>query len=204
MTDLPKKNQPMILNNYRSITLLFLISLASCSAQLYKVAPLPASAPPDLTKASADGLNAGADVIESDRSIKQFEANLPMAGVIAIDLLIVNKSDLPIGLHTLKFELRDSVGLKFKQIPPKTALSKVMKFYGDNFYTLEARRRTREDYNAIAFKAEKVLASQEERRGFLFFETKKDTAILPELILQISGAKTEIILALSAKEKEER
>ncbi|MCI0662082.1 MAG: hypothetical protein L0220_13510 [Acidobacteria bacterium] len=195
----------MIVNNYRSITLLlFLISLPGCGGQLYKVAPLPASAPPEISRTSADGLNAGASLIESDRSIRQFEANLPMAGVIAVDLLIVNKSSDPIDLPTLRFELRDNAGVKYKQITPKNALSRVMKFYGDNFYTLEARRRTREDYSALAFNPESPFAPQKERRGVLFFETKPNSTNLPLLTLQIHGAKTEIILALVDKEKEER
>jgi hypothetical protein len=194
----------MIINIYRSITLFFLSSLAGCAGQLYKVTPLPASVPPALTWINADGLNAGGRVIESDRSIGQFEANLPMAGVIAIDLLIVNKSSTAVELHKLRFELRDRAGVKFKQISPKSALSRVMNFYGDNFYALEARRKTREDYSSVAFKTETALPYQGERRGFLFFETKQNTAILPELTLQITGAKTELTLELSGKEKEER
>jgi len=178
--------------------------LPSCGGQLYKVAPLPASAPPDITRTGDDGLSAGASLIESDRSIRQFEANLPMAGVIAVDLLIVNKSSSPIYFQTLKFELRDNAGLKYKQITPKTALSRVMKFYGDNFYTLEARRRTREDYSALAFNPESPFAPQKEHRGILFFETKPNSSNLPLLTLQIHGTKTEIILALVGKEKAER
>jgi len=193
----------MIVNIYRSITfLLFLMLLPSCGGQLYKVAPLPVSAPPDIMRTGDDGLSAGASLIESDRSIRQFEANLPMAGVIAVDLLIVNKSSSPIYFQGLTFELRDIAGLKYKQITPKNALSRVMKFYGDNFYTLEARRRTREDYSALAFNPESPFAPQKEHRGILFFETKPNTNNLPLLTLQIHGTKTEIILALVGKEKE--
>jgi hypothetical protein len=192
------------MNIYRPITLVLLIALAGCGTQLYKVAPLPATPPPDLTRSNAVGLNAGMIVIESDRSIRQFEANLPLAGVIAVDLLLVNKSSSPIDLQALRFELRDSSGVKFKQLSPKNALSKVMKYYGDNFYTLEARRRTREDYNAAAFRTEPALAAQDSRRGYLFFETRQNTGTLPELTLQITGAKTDLVLALSSKEKEER
>jgi len=152
---------------------------------------------------SADGLHAGAIVIESDRSIRQFEANLPMAGVIAVDLLIVNKSSGPIDLHTLRFELHNDAGLSYKQITPKTALSRVMKFYGDNFYTLEARRRTREDYSALAFNPESPFAPEKERRGILFFEIKPKSTTLPLLTLQIHGLKTELILALNSKSNNE-
>lgn len=180
------------------------MQLPGCGGQLYKVAPLPASAPPDITRTGEDGLSAGARLIESDRSIRQFEANLPMAGVIAVDLLIVNNSSSPIYFQALRFELRDNAGLKYKQITPKNALSRVMKFYGDNFYTLEARRRTREDYSALAFNAESPFAPQKEHRGILFFETKPNSSNLPLLTLQIHGTKTEIILALVDKEKEER
>ena len=66
--------------------------IAGCGGQLYKVAPLPKSAPPAISTGNAIGLNIGAMVLEGDRSIEQFEANLPLAGVIAIDVKLINQS----------------------------------------------------------------------------------------------------------------
>jgi hypothetical protein len=61
------------------LNIICLIMIAGCGGQLYKVAPLPASAPPAISTGNANGLNIGATVLEGDRSVEQFEANLPLA-----------------------------------------------------------------------------------------------------------------------------
>jgi hypothetical protein len=71
-----------------------------------------------------------------------------------------------------------------------------MNFYGDGFYRIDARQRTRESYQAIALKLDGVLAPQEERRGFLFFETKNGAVDSDSLSLAINGATAPISVQL--------
>jgi hypothetical protein len=156
------------------------------------VAPLPASAPPAISTGNAAGLNIGATVLEGDRSVEQFEANLPLAGVLAIDVKLINQSSGYISAKRLKFELNDDK--RFKQIQPKKALSRVIDFYGDSFYRVDARKRTQESYEAIALKLEGTIAPGETRRGFLFFE--KDMKNLNGLILTVTGAGAPITVNL--------
>jgi hypothetical protein len=170
--------------------------LAACAGQLYKVAPLPASSPPDLSSSDGGGVNAGATALDGDRSLEQFEANLPLAGLAAIDVRLSNRSAQAIEANKLQFELSDGSGARFKQITPKKALDKVMKFYGDSFYRVDARQQTRDGYQAIALKLDGAIAPQEERRGFLFFESKSKPANLNGLNLTIKGATTPISIRL--------
>ncbi len=173
-----------------------ILLLAGCAGQLYKVAPLPASSPPDISTSNTTGLNAGATVLDDDRSLEQFEANLPMAGLVAVDVRLSNLSGQAIEANKLRFELSDGAGAAFKQITPKKALSRVMKFNGDSFYRIDARQQTRDSYHAIALKLDAALAPQEERRGFLFFESKKKPANLSGLNLTIKGAIAPISIQL--------
>jgi hypothetical protein len=165
------------------LNILCLIMIAGCGGQLYKVAPLPASTSPKISTGNAAGLNIGATVLEGDRSVEQFEANLPLAGVIAIDVKLINQSSGLISAKRLKFELNDEK--RFKQIQPKKALSRVIDFYGDSFYRVDARKRTQESYEAIALKLEGAIVPGETRRGFLFFET--DMKTLDGLTLTVTG-----------------
>ena len=174
------------------LNILCLTVIAGCGGQLYKVAPLPASAPPAISTGNAAGLNIGATVLEGDRSVEQFEANLPLAGVLAIDVKLINQSSGYISAKRLKFELNDDK--RFKQIQPKKALSRVIDFYGDSFYRVDARKRTQESYEAIALKLEGTIAPGETRRGFLFFE--KDMKNLNGLILTVTGAGAPITVNL--------
>jgi hypothetical protein len=171
-------------------------ALASCAGQLYKVATVPVNAPPTISASNTSGLSAGAIALDEDQSVGQFEANLPLAGVIAVDVRLSNQSAEMIDVEKLRFELSDAANGRFKQISPKKALSKVMNFYGDSFYRIDARQRTRENYQAIALKLDGVLAPQEERRGFLFFETKKRAVDSDSLSLAIKGATTPISVKL--------
>ena len=175
------------------------LALGGCAGQLYKVATPPASPPPVISTNNASGLNAGAVVLDGDLSIEQFEANLPLAGVVPIDVKLSNQSSNTIDLKKLRFELGDGAKTKFKQIGPQQALSRVIGFYGDSFYRVDARKRTQENYLAIALKLERPLDQQEERRGFLFFESKSQPVKLDGLILSIKGAAIPINIQLNGK-----
>jgi hypothetical protein len=173
-----------------------LLALGGCAGQLYKVAPVPVNAPPVISSSNPNGLSAGAMALDDDQSIAQFEANLPLAGVIAVDVRLANQSPEMIDVKKLRFELSGAATGRLKQISPKKALSKVMNFYGDSFYRIDARQQTRENYQAISLKLDGVLAPQEERRGFLFFETKKGVVSSDSLSLVIKGTNAPISVQL--------
>jgi hypothetical protein len=170
-----------------------------CGGQLFKVAPLPASRPTEIMTSNPNGLDIGAVALDGDQSIVQFEANLLMAGVIAVDVRIINRSQETFDVNKLQFELSTGGGRKFKQISSRKALSKVIKSEGNSFYTIEARRKTRADYESIAFKSTGDLAPQEERRGFLFFEMKEKRDDPGNLILSVNGLDNPITLQLNTK-----
>ncbi len=180
-----------------------LLLLSGCGGQLYKVAPLPADAPPAIssnkTNGITNGLNVGAVALDGDQSLEKFEANLPLAGLIVIDTRLVNRFSETIDLNKLRFELRDSSDAKFKLISPKKALKRVMNHYGDSFYRLDARRLTEERYQAVALNLKDSIAPQEERRGYLFFETNRGSINISGLSLSIKGADRPIVLQLDIK-----
>jgi hypothetical protein len=176
----------------RAIAITFLLffllpPLAACGGRLYKVAPLPASPPPEISMGAAGGLEIGAVALDGEKSYERFEANLPLAGVIAVDVRMVNKSEATITTDSLRFELRDASGAALKRITPKKALSAVMKYYGDKFYAKVAYRRTLEDYESVALKERSAIEPEEELRGIVFFQTKRQTTSVDGLILSVAG-----------------
>jgi hypothetical protein len=179
--------------------LILSIFSGGCGQQLYKVAPLPASRMPEISTNNSNGIDIGAVALDSDQSIVQFEANLLMAGVVAVDLRVVNRSRETFDTGKLRYELSDGTGRKLKRISSEKALSRVMKSDGNSFYTLEARRKTRTDYEAVAFKDTEALAPQEERRGLLFYEMKDKRADPGNLTLSVRGTADPITLQLGAK-----
>jgi len=178
-----------------SLYFCLLVSVA-CGARLYKVAPLPTTTPPEFSSSSANGFSVGAVVLDGDQSFERFEANLLLAGVIAVDVRVANNTAETIGANAISFELRDSSGVKLKRIAPKKALGAVMKYYGDSFYAKSARQRTRDDYESVALKTATPIAPREERRGIIFFQTQRNTTNVNGLTLSITGLSSPINLQL--------
>jgi hypothetical protein len=170
--------------------------VAACGGRLYKVAPLPSSAPPEISTSKGVGLDIGAVALDGERSYERFEANLPLAGVIAVDVRLVNKSEAPIMTGSLKFELRNADGAQFKRLAPKKALGAVMKYYGDRFYAKVAYRRTLEDYESVALKQGATIEPEAELRGIVFFQTRRETTSVDGFILSVDGLNTPVNVQL--------
>jgi hypothetical protein len=147
------------------------------------------------------GLDVGASALDGERSYERFEANLPLAGVIAVDVRMVNNSETRITTNSLRFELRDPSGAEFKRIAPKKALSAVMKYYGDRFYAKVAYRRTLEDYESVALKQGSAIEPEGELRGIVFFQTKREMAGVDGLILSVAGLSAPVNVQLQTAHK---
>ena len=164
------------------------VAFSGCGGRLYNVASLPSSAPPDLPANDANGFNIAATALDGDQSLERFDANLLLAGVIAVDVRLVNRTSAAVDAASLGFGLRNTGGKSLKPIAPKQALKRVMKFYGNALYRLDARQATIESYNAVALPLGSPIAPQEERRGLLFFEAPRNAAKPDGLTLFAAGA----------------
>lgn len=177
---------------------IWLFAASSCGTP-FKVAPLPQAPPTDFATGAAPGSLAVSAALlkDEDRSLAQFDANLPLAGIVAIEVQVTNRGSEPLAARALKFELRDAAGTSYKQLEPKKALERLMKFYGKSSYVKDSYRQTRDSFEALSFPLASPLASQEERRGYLFFEAKRDVASLAGLALSVTGGSAPIKLKLN-------
>ncbi|MGH9801499.1 MAG: hypothetical protein ACRD82_14130 [Blastocatellia bacterium] len=171
---------------------LSLIAGVGCGAQLYKVAPLPASSSSGDVAGDEQGLIAMTAILDGDQSLERFEANMPLAGIIAVDVRLVNRTAAPVKTDSLKFNLRDANGGNPKQITPEQALKRVMKFYGDAFYRKDAKLRTVESYEKIGLAINSTIAPQGNLRGFLFFERQNNRTSLAGLTFSVVGVAKQI------------
>jgi hypothetical protein len=176
------------------------LALSGCGGQLYKVATPPKAAPPSLTPAKS-GLVAAARALTGDETMEQFDANLLLAGLVVVDVRLANHTVEPVQLGALRWELNDSSGTIYKLLAPKQALARVMSYYGKRLYQPAAYQQTLEKYETLALplstSSNAILAQQEERRGFLFFETKYEATGVSGLTLTIAGQASPISLKLN-------
>jgi hypothetical protein len=182
------------------VWLLLPLALAGCSTRLYNVGPVPKSMPAGaVSSTTAKGLEVSvAAMREDDVAFERFGGNLPLAGIVAVDVRATNPTNRKLDPGRLKFELRDAAGKKLKQIDAKKALKRLMKFNGIENYFIEAYRQTREDFEARAFPHSVTLAPGAEARGVVFFDAKKqDVTKLGPLTLTVKGAASPLQFTLN-------
>ncbi len=165
-----------------------IIFLNSCQGPLYKVANIPQASTIDSGKSASNNLIeiTASALQDDDKAFERFDANLVLAGIVAVDVNLVNRS-----AQTLnpKFELRDSEGRNFPQLESKKELNQVMKFEGVRAYSKLAKQETLEQLEAIAIPKKFTLLAQQQKRGVLFFNAKRDAAKLSGLRLTVKGMK---------------
>jgi hypothetical protein len=170
---------------------------SGCSVPLYKVAPVPKNAPIVAGQmVTADSLEITASaLLDDDQAFERFEANLLLAGIVVVDLKLLNRANT--ATKMLSFELQDATGKKFSLLKPDKQLKQVMKFEGVRLYPIEGKRQTLEQIEALALPKKLTLAAQEEKRGVLFFHAKQDVAQLRGLVLIVKGTPQPLRLPLN-------
>lgn len=152
-------------------TAFFFMSLLSTGCgQLYRVTPLPKVPGRAPIATAVNGLEVVVTALDGDLALEQFDANLPMAGVMAVDVDLVNRSPGPIRIESIRYTLVDPGGQTAPKLTPELALRRVMKFYGNRIYQIDAHRETVEAYRKIAVSESGVLETGERINGMLFFE----------------------------------
>ncbi len=170
--------------------------LNACQGSLYKIAPIPQALPVESGKSASNNVVelTAAALLDEDKVYERFEANLVLAGIVAIDVKLVNRSNQTINP---KFELRDAEGRNFSQLESKKNLDRVMNFEGVRAYSKLGKQQTLEQLEAIAIPKKISLSSQQQKRGVLFFNAKRDAAQVQGLRLTVKGIKEPITIILN-------
>ena len=173
-----------------------LMFLNSCQGPLYKIAPIPQVLPIESGKSASNNVIeiTAAALLDDDKVYERFEANLVLAGIVAIDVNLVNRSNQSLNP---KFELHDAEGRKFSQIESKQELDRVMKFEGVRAYSKLGKQETLEQLEAIAIPKKMLLPAQQQKRGVLFFNVKRDAAQVQGLKLTVKGIKEPVTIILN-------
>jgi hypothetical protein len=123
-----------------------------------------------------------AAVRDEDFLLATFDANLVLAGVLPVNVTVVNQTAQPLDLHKARFELRTSDGHAYKAADAKRAFGRLIKYYGISTYNKSGYKKSREDFAAYLLDTSAPLAMGESRRGMLFF-------IVPDSVIRTTGLK---------------
>lgn len=172
------------------------LMLSACSVPLYKVAGIPNKTP----SASGNTITAttleitATALIDDDQAFERFETNLPLGGILAVDVLLRNRRNE--ASRPLSFEIADATGKKFSSMDGQKMLKRVMKFEGVRVYAREGKQSTEAQLQSLTVPKKIVLNAQEEKRGVLFFYVKQDVANMKGLVLTVKGAEQPIRIPL--------
>jgi len=163
-------------------TVLFALALtAACSGSLFKVKPakdLP-PLPANSRTADAGGVTLRvAPLLTDEQTQELFEANLPLSGVLPVRIEVGFQSGVPVELKRARFHLRDEQNREWKLLPPKSAISRIMKANGITLYNPNSRKQFEQEFGAYAIDLKSPLSTSDPRRqGFLFFQTPDKQAV---------------------------
>jgi hypothetical protein len=170
--------------------LLLLATLTSCSTSLFKIKPVTELPPlPEASRsADAGGVTIRtAPLLSDEESQELFEANLPVSGVLPVRIDMTFQSGLPIETKRVRFRLRDSANQEWKLLPPKNAISRIMKANGVTLYNPNSRKQFAQEFGAYAIDLKTPLSSSDPRRqGFIFFQTPDKRPVRNDLRLTLT------------------
>jgi hypothetical protein len=108
-------------------------------------------------------------VTDEDSLYDTFDANLILAGVLPIGVLITNSGQEPLELKKARFEIRAGDGRGFKSTDAKRAFKRLLSYYEISTYSKSGYKESQEDFLSYSLDTSKPLAPAESREGMLFF-----------------------------------
>jgi len=98
--------------------------------------------------------------------------------VLPVRVELAFQSGVAIELKKARFHLRDEQNREWKLLPPKSAVSRIMKANGVTLYNPNSRKQFEQEFGAYGIDLKTPLSSGEPRRqGFLFFQTPDKQAV---------------------------
>lgn len=177
--------------------------LVGCGGALYRVAPLPAGpALPSHSLGEPEGaatLQVGVAYYDGDESLRQFEANLPLAGVLAVEVHLFNRSGESANLPAMKIEVRGEKGSPLPPLTGERALRRVLRAYGNRLYTIESHRVTLARYREIQLPLTGELSPGEERRGVLFFAIPRQAPLGETYSATVALGERKVVIPLPVR-----
>lgn len=138
--------------------------------------------------ATSDQITVQAKPITDENLLYEtFDANLILAGVLAVRVMLTNSAEETLNLAKVRFAIRsDKVGRAVKSVHARQAFKRVISYYEITTYSKSGFKESRDDFSAYALDTDRPLNARESREGMLFFLVGGDLIREAGLILEIS------------------
>jgi hypothetical protein len=180
-----------------------LLFVTACSGSLFRVKPVSDLPPMTVTAAEA---NVGvisfraAPLLTDEESQELFESNVQLAGLLPVRVEIKHNGGDAVELRKVRFVLSDAAGTKWKAIPAKQAIARILKANDIFAYNPSSRKTFEQEFRAYELNLKTPLTHSEGRRqGFIIFLApgKAPVSSPPGLVLTVEGLAQSATLKLN-------
>ena len=181
-------------SNLIAVILLSLLAiLCGCgNAKLFNIAPRTEVTPPTLCceTRTPEFRIAAEPLTDEDKILATFDGNIILSGVLPVSVVVENNSTAPVDFARAQFVVVDSKGRQHKELDPKHALDKMVKYYGINYQRKGAYQATLEDLTKVSLAHKVGLGAGDHGQGFVYFDFQADQSIPPGLKLLVKKFRT--------------
>ncbi|HMG33525.1 MAG TPA: hypothetical protein VKM94_06285 [Blastocatellia bacterium] len=126
-------------------------------------------------------------IIDEAALLDTFDANLLLAGLLAVRVEIENRADTPLDIRRARFELSTSSGRALSEAQSSKAYKRLISYYGVSAYNVAGYKQSLADFASYAIDQQKQISPGDARHGLIFFRFPADLADLGELLLVVKG-----------------
>ena len=141
---------------------------------------------------SSPGLTIEASVIkDEDMLIETFDANLIMARLLPVSVVIFNGTQAPIDLKKAVFEIRKPSGRMLKPLRPQKAFKRLISFYKISSYNVNGYNEAKSAFLSHGLELDTLLEPGERREGLVFYYNQAAETGAGTYMLTAHGIRTE-------------
>lgn len=127
-------------------------------------------------KAEAGGVSVQAEAITDENLLYDtFDANLILAGVLPVRVMLTNSSGETLDLSRARFEVR-AQGKRFEAVSAKKAFKRLISYYEISAYSKSGYKKSIDDFSEYVLDAKTQLTVGQSRQGLLFFMVPTEAA----------------------------
>lgn len=142
----------------------------------------------DEAKAAAGNIRIGARAItDEDFLYDTFDANLILAGVLPVRVMLSNSGRESVSLKNARFELRAIEGRSLKAINERQAFKRLISYYEISAYSKTGYSESLDAFSAYALDLKTPLGAGQSREGLVFFSLGSELARRAGFTMIVSG-----------------
>jgi hypothetical protein len=115
-----------------------------------------------------------------------FDANLLLAGILPVRIMLTNSGVEILDLKEARFEVRGTTGSTFKSIDDRRAFKRLVSYYEISAYNKAGYKESLEAFSTYGLDTSTPLAAGQSRQGLLFFSVPPPEAARGGLTLVVS------------------